>query len=167
MSDISTEIADNAPKGGFAGAEYNAVATNARLEGINLLSSNFSIEPGCIATQDQWKLNYGRRLLSCQFSDDGESVAAILRYHVTAKSGRKKAVHCEADYGVFYQVPAGSTAEAVAGFCRNVGTFAAYPYFRALFAQLVSEAGLRLPPLPSIASTAHIPPKDAKMVKGQ
>jgi hypothetical protein len=66
---------------------------------------------------------------------------------------------CSADYGVFYETPDGTTTAGAVGFCRNVGTFAAYPYFRALFAQLSGEAGLSLPPLPAIASTAHIPPK--------
>jgi hypothetical protein len=159
MSDISNEIANVAPKSGFAGAEYNAVATAAQLQGINLLSSQFSVDPACIVTQGQWKLSYGRKLLACHFSEDGRSVAAILQYQVTAKSSRKRALFCSADYGVFYQMPEGATQEAVTGFCRNVGMFAAYPYFRALFAQLVGEAGIRLPPLPTIASTAHIPPK--------
>jgi hypothetical protein len=162
MSDISTELAKEAPKSGFAGAEYNAVATAARLEGINLLSAQFSIDPDCLMNQTQWKLGYGRKILSCHFSEGEHSVAAIFQYHVTAKFGRKRAMHCVADYGVFYQTPDDATEEAAMGFCRNVGTFAAYPYFRALFAQLVAEAGLRLPALPSIASTAHIPPKEVK-----
>lgn len=164
MSDISTEIAKQAPKTGFAGAEYNAVAAAANLIGINLLSNQFTIDPDCLANQDQWKLSYGRKVLSCQFNDGEHTVAAILQYHVIAKCGRKRALHCVADYGVFYQTPDGATQEAAIGFCRNVGTFAAYPYFRALFAQLVGEAGLILPPLPSIASTAHIPPKEPKKV---
>lgn len=162
---ISNEIEKEAPKGGFAGAEYNAVATGTKLEGINLLASRFEIDPDCIMNQNQWKLSHGRKVLSCHFSEENHSAAAILQYVVTAKYGRKKALQCVADYGVFYHTPDGATQEAAFGFCRNVGTFAAYPYFRALFAQLVSEAGLRLPPLPSIASTAHIPPKDLKKVE--
>lgn len=162
MSDILTEIAKETPKSGFSGAEYNLVATGARLEGINLFASNFVIDPDCLMSQRQWKLSYGRKVLSCHFSDDERNVVAIFQYHVTAKYGRKRALHCVADYGVFYHTPDGATEEAAMGFCRNVGTFAAYPYFRALFSQLVGEAGLRMPPLPSIASTAHIPPKEAK-----
>ncbi len=162
MSDISKEIAKEAPKSGFAAAENNTVATGAHLEGINLLSSLFKIDPDCLVSQSQWKLSYGRKLLSCHFSVEENSVAAIFQYYVTAKFGRKQALHCVADYGVFYHTPDGATEEAAMGFCRNVGTFAAYPYFRALFSQLVGEAGVRMPPLPSIASTAHIPPKEAK-----
>jgi preprotein translocase subunit SecB len=167
MTDLSTEIANEAPKGGFAGAEYNAVATTARLEAINLLSNHFTIDPNCLIEQDQWKLSHGRKVLSCHFSDEDHSVAAILQYNVTAKFGRKRALHCTADYGVFYAIPNGATQEAASAFCRNVGTFAAYPYFRALFAQLAGEAGLMLPPLPSIASTAHIPPKKKMKAKSK
>jgi preprotein translocase subunit SecB len=165
MTDLSTEIAIEAPKGGFAGAEYNAVAKSAQLQGINLLSNNFVIDPNCLMEQNQWKLSHGRKVLSCHFSDEDHSVAAILQYNVIAKFGRKRALLCTADYGVFYAIPNGASQEAASAFCLNVGTFAAYPYFRALFAQLAGEAGLMLPPLPSIASTAHIPPKEPKKVK--
>ena len=162
MTDISTEIAKETPKSGFSGAEYNLVATGARLEGINLFVSQFALDPDCLLNQGQWKLSYGRKVLSCHFSDEDHSAAAVFQYNVTAKYGRKRALHFVADYGVFYHIPNGATEEAAMGFCRNVGTFAAYPYFRALFSQLAAEAGLRMPPLPSIASTAHIPPKEAK-----
>jgi hypothetical protein len=162
MTDISTELAKEAPKSGFSSAEYNAVATGALLEGIKLMASQFIVEPECFVHQGQWKLSYGRKVLSSHFSADDQSVMAIFQYHVTAKYGRKRVLHCVADYCVFYQTPAKATEEAAKGFCRNVGTFAAYPYFRSLFSQLSGEAGLMMPPLPSIASTAHIPPKPAK-----
>lgn len=164
MSDISTEIAKDKPKGGFSGAEYNLVATGARLEGINLFASRFVVEPDCVISQNQWKLSYGRKVISSHFNEEEQRVGAIFQYHVTAKFGRKRALHFEADYGVFYHIPVGATEEAALGFCRNVGTFAAYPYFRALFSQVVGEAGLKMPPLPSIASTAHIPPQKPKKV---
>lgn len=160
MNDITKEMAVVAPTGGFGGAEYNAVAKGADLEGISLFSSKFDIDPQCLGEQDKWKLSYGRRILSCQFSEEDRSVVGIFEYHVTAKSGRKRALHCVAQYGVFYGTPEGATEEGAKGFCRNVGTFAAYPYFRALFANLVAATGLNLPPLPTIASTAHIPPKE-------
>src|SRR3569623_1036986 len=112
MSDISTEIANEAPKSGLSGAEYNAVATAAELEGINLLSSHFTVDPDCLMNQSQWKLGYGRKVLACNFDAEEHSVVAILQYHVTAKFGRKRAVHCVADYGVFYRTPPGATQEA-------------------------------------------------------
>jgi hypothetical protein len=162
MSDITKEMANVALAGGFGGAEYNAVAKGASLEGISLFSTKFEVNPECLGDQRQWKLNYGRKILSCQFSEEDHSVVGIFEYFVTAKLGRKRALNCVAHYGVFYETPEGATDGGAKGFCRNVGTFAAYPYFRALFAQLVAEAGLNLPPLPAIASMAHIPPKESK-----
>jgi hypothetical protein len=105
MTDISMELAKEAPKSGFAGAEYNVVASAVVLEGINLFSSHFKIDPNCLLNQGQWKLSYGRKVLSCHFSEEENSVAAIFQYHVTAKFGRKQALHCVADYGVFYHTP--------------------------------------------------------------
>ena len=161
MNDITKEMAATAPASGFNGAEYNAVAKAAALEGISLFASRFEVNPECLGDQEKWKLSYGRKILSCQFSEDDRSVVGIFEYFVTAKVGRKRALYCSAQYGVFYGTPRGATEAGAKGFCRNVGTFAAYPYFRALFAQLVAATGISLPPLPAIASTAHIPPKEA------
>ena len=159
MTDISQEISELAPSGGFAAAEYNAVATAADLEGIVLLNCNFQLDPEFLGRRKEWRLSYGRNVKSCQYSSDQNSVAGVFQYYVTAKVGRRRAFHCVADYAVFYAVPEGSTEEAAQGFCKNVGRFAAYPYFRGLAATLAAEANVMLPPLPSIASTAHIPPK--------
>jgi preprotein translocase subunit SecB len=147
----------------FSGAEYNAVAVAAQLEAINLLASNFDTSPECLADHSKWKLSYARKVVSCTCDEEGGYVAAILRYEVTAKFGRKKAMTCGADYGIYYSIPEGSKADAAIGFCRNVGAFAAYPYFRSLVAQLTWNAGINLPPLPAIASTAHIPKKASEV----
>jgi hypothetical protein len=160
MTDISDELGSESK--GFSSSEYNLVARRASLESINLLNSRFDVLMESFAAQNAWKLNYGRKVLSCHYSEEDLSVAGIFQYFVTAKHGRKRALHCVADYAVFYEVPANSTEEAAKGYCHNVGTFAAYPYFRALFAQLVAGAGLSLPPLPAIASVAHIPPRKGK-----
>lgn len=159
MSDISNEIQELAPPAGFSSAEYNHVATSAELEAIVLLNSQFVFNLEHWPRRDKWKLSYGRKVKSCHFNAEESSVAAVFEYHMTAKSGRSIALRCVAEYAVFYETPEGATEEAARGFCRNVGVFAAYPYFRSLVAKLVSEANVDLPPLPAIASTAHIPPK--------
>lgn len=159
MTDISKEIAATARGAGFAAAEYNAVATAAELEGIILLSCSFALDPEFLGRRKEWRLSYGRKMKSCQFSQEQNSVAGIFEYYVTAKVGRKRAFHCVADYAVFYATPDGATEEAAQGYCNNVGRFAAYPYFRGLAAKLAAEANVMLPPLPAIASTVHIPPK--------
>ena len=159
MSDITKEMTAQAPPQGFGGDEYNAVALNAELEGIVLLNSRFDVDPELIGRRGEWKLSYGRKLNSCRFNSNERSVAGVFDYHVTAKVGRKRALHCSAQYAVFYETPVDATEAGSVGFCRNVGIFAAYPYFRALVARVTADAGVQLPPLPMIASKAHIPPK--------
>ena len=144
---------------GFKGADYNAVATAAHLESIRLISQRFDINPECLDDPSLWKLEFGRQVVACTYHREDGFVAAIIRFEVTAKQGRKRALKCLAEYGVMYSVPDDAEEEAAMGFCRNVGSFAIYPYFRALVAQLAWNAEISLPPLPSIASTAHIPPK--------
>jgi len=168
MGDITKEVAAEARPAGFSGAEYNAVATAAELEGVNLLSTRFDVQPEALSEPKDMKLSHGRKVLSCGFDADRQSVVAIFQYNVQGKLGRKKVLDCTADFAVMYHTPEGATESAAIGFCRNVGRFTAYPYFRTLVAQLTWNAGMVLPPLPTIASTAHIPPKpkEKQIVEG-
>lgn len=159
MSDITKEVNAQAPPGGFCGEEYNRVATHAELEGIILINANFEVSPEFLGRRKDWKLSYGRKVSSCRFSSEDRSVVGVFDYHVTAKVGRKRALHCSAQYAVFYETPEEATEAGSIGFCRNVGLFAAYPYFRSLVARVAADANVQLPPLPTIASKAHIPPK--------
>lgn len=162
MTDIVEHSANTPSRPGFSAAEYNAVAVGSSLQAINLLSSRFDVNAECLGDNENWNLSYGRKVLSCTVDLKNRYVAAIFRYEVTAKVGRKRAMVCKADYGIYYTIPDDSTEEAALGFCRNVGSYAAYPYFRTLVAQLTWNAGVNLPPLPAIASTAHIPKKPKK-----
>lgn len=159
MGEIAKVSGRPPTQSGFKGAEYNAVATHAKLEKICLTGSRFDISPEHFSNQSDWKLSYGRKLKSCQFVPEDACVMGVFEYHVTAKVGRSRAMQCTAEYIVLYDVPGDASEAAAHGFCKNVGAFAAYPYFRGLVAHLFAEAGLNIPPLPAIASTAHIPPK--------
>lgn len=154
-----SEVVSNKKKAGFSAAEYNSVAVAATLHAINLLASSFKVDVEEMNHAEDWRLSYNRKFLACHYDAERNQVAAIMQFQVIGRSGRKQAMKCTADYGVFYEVPRDATEEAAIGFCRNVGSFAAYPYFRSLVAQLAWNAGLTLPPMPSIASTAHIPSK--------
>lgn len=160
MGEVATRSAPKSAKQpGFTGAEYNGVATVAKLERICLASSRFDINPEHLSDQSEWKLSYGRKIKSCRFVPDDQYVMGIFEFHVKARLGRARAMQCTAEYVVLYHVPENAPEAAAEGFCKNVGAFAAYPYFRGLVAHLFAEAGLSIPPLPAIASTAHIPPK--------
>ena len=158
MPDKTPAVVDQ-PKKGFSGKDYNHVAMGSNLRAISLLKTEFNVNASCLADKDKWKLSYDWHPLACEYDGKGR-VSAIFQYIVIAKLGRKTAVRCAAEYIVLYGVPQDSEAEAAEGFCHNVGFFAAYPYFRALVAQLASSANILLPPLPNMASTAHIPKKN-------
>lgn len=157
---MANEIVNSSPEKskGFTGDEYNAVALSAKLTAVSLLSSRFDVKPDILGAGDSadLKLSYGRTLMACQFDRELGQVAALFQYHVTGKSGRRKVLSCVVDYLVSYEIALDAAELAALGFCRNTGSFAAYPYFRALVAQFAWGAGLNLPPLPAIASTAHI-----------
>lgn len=139
----------------YSRAEYNVVAEGSELRAINLLASSFKFNVEEMANESNWKLSYNRRILACHYIKDQNQVAAIIQYQVIAKSGRKQAMKCSADYGVFYEVPENVAEKAVVRFCEIIGSFAVYPYFRALVAQMGWNAGLKLPPMPTIASTDY------------
>lgn len=143
--------------GRFSSADYNDVAHRAALRGINLLNNSYDFDPVPGVDIEKWRLGYGVSVKSCKYSRDEGFVSAIIRYTMTAKYGRKKIVNCCSEFGVFYEVGLVENPSAAEAFCNNVGVFAAYPYFRSLVSSLVWNSGIELPPLPSIASTAHIP----------
>lgn len=149
-------------RGGFSADEYNKVAMGAQVQSIQLLKLDFEARPDRMQRSAQLALSYGRSLLSCRFDEQSHSAAAIFQFNVTAKSGRAKAFHCTADYAVVYETPEGASIEACTSFCKHVGSFAAYPYFRALAAQMAWNAGIDLPPLPAIAAMPIVPKSNEK-----
>lgn len=158
----ASSVEEVAASRGFSSAEYNAVAHAAKLRVINLLNSSFDFSPEPGVDKDDWKLAYGVRVTSCKYQESGEFAAAVIRYTMTAKHMRRKIISCSAEFGVFYDVGLVVNPVAAEAYCNNVGVFAAYPYFRTLVSNLLWNAGVDLPPLPSIASTAHVPKSERK-----
>lgn len=160
-------IADRERKG-FSSSDYNYVAMRSKLRLISLTKSSFEVNSDCLRDKKHWKLSYDWNVLACHFDASRGSSSGLFQYLVTAKLGRKIAMRCIAEYVVYYDVPEESENEAAEGFCHNVGPFAAYPYFRSFVAQCTADANLLLPPLPMIASTAHIQkkPKSESETKG-
>jgi len=152
-------VARASKKPGFSSDEYNGVATTAILVTIQLLNSNMQGSPGLYSGEEELRLSYGRELRSCRFDRESGSAVAIFGFGVKAENGEDEAFVCEAEYAVIYQVPDDAPEEAVMAFCKSVGVFAAYPYFRSLAAQMAWNAGLDLPPLPSISAMPVVPKK--------
>ncbi|MGP7795594.1 hypothetical protein [Sphingomonas sp. CLY1604] len=148
----------------FSSDEYNHVARTARMSGLRLLKFAMDAQPEIYSRDVKPKLSYGRELLSCSYDEESRAVAAIFRYSVSAKTGRSKAFLCQADYAVVYDMEEGAKREAGLAFCKHVGAFACYPYFRAAVSHMAWGSGIDLPPLPAIAAMPVVPkkPKEEK-----
>ena len=154
---LPAEVQAAAERGGFSGAEYNAVAMNAQLDTIKLVNLVLETNPELQQSEGARELAFERKLLSCRFDEPNHVAAAIFQFCVGARREGKDEFRCVGDYAVLYNVPEGSTPEAATAFCKHVGSFAAYPYFRAVAAQMAWNAGVNLPPLPSIAAMPVVP----------
>jgi hypothetical protein len=157
---LPTEVQAAAKRGGFSGAEYNHVATTARLQTITLLKLDFDVHPERFEGDGEIRLAFDRKVLSCRFDEESPAAAAIFQFSVVAKQGRARAFHLVADYAVLYAMGPDAKPDAATGFCKHVGAFAAYPYFRAVAAQMAWNAGVDLPPLPAIAAMPVMPKSD-------
>lgn len=162
---LPDEVRAAAERGGFSGAEYNLVAMNAHLDTIKLVNLVLETNSEIQQREGERELAFGRKLLSCRFDKANWAVAAIFQFCVSVRRGGEDEFRCEGDYAVIYNVPEGSAAEAATAFCKHVGSFAAYPYFRAVASQMAWNAGVDLPPLPSIAAMPVVPKPPEKTVK--
>jgi hypothetical protein len=147
----------------FDKAAYNQVVDSAQLVTVQLSKVNFSIDGDFYDESTPKKLHFDRGVAGCFFDPEGPSVTGSFKYVVYSKSGRKKQLAADAEFVVIYALAEGADEIAAKIFCRRVGMFAAFPYFRALMANLAWSANAPLPPLPVIAtkgsniSVAHAP----------
>ena len=156
MTDVSSEQVQPTNANEFSAAEYNKVAKVAELATIDLLKvrSNFALGS---RLDEQVKLSFGRKVLSCGYDVDQSAAHAVFQYFVKGKRGGKSVFTISGDYAVLYFCEGDLETNAATAFAHNVGVFAAYPYFRALAAHLAWSANLELPPLPMIATQAYKP----------
>jgi hypothetical protein len=163
---LPTEVRAAAEREGFSSAEYNAVAMNSSLDTIKLVNLVLETNPEVQQRDDERELSFGRKVLSCRFDKDSGAAAAIFQFCVSVLRGGDEEFKCIGDYAVLYDMPQDAKAEAATAFCKHVGSFAAYPYFRAVAAQMAWNAGVDLPPIPSIAAMPVVPkPPQEKSAK--
>lgn len=137
---------------GFAAEEYNAIARQAKLGMIRVAKVGFECAPDFNEYEDEVRLSIDRECLACSTSDDGDVVIAMFKFRALAKYKRRIMLKGEAVYAVLYEIPADCNHDAAHAFCRKVGQYAAYPYFRALMSQFAWAAEANLPPIPVIAA---------------
>lgn len=142
-------------------AAYNSLVAAARLRDIRLLKADFSVDPNSLEHQDNWKLTQTCEIQLAEFNAEAELLVTFVDAAATCKFKNKKIVTVRCRYIVVYDVQGKPEALAVNAFARRVARFAAYPYFRAHVAEISSQAGLRLPPLPIIKEVKIIPKIEA------
>jgi hypothetical protein len=138
-------------------AAYNSLVAAARLRDIRLLKSEFVLDPDGIDAEDSWKLNQSCEIQQAQFSPETEMLLTFVEASAICKIKNKKVVTVRCRYLVAYEVQGDPEELAINAFAKRVARFAAYPYFRAHVAEIASQAGLRLPPLPIIKEVKYIP----------
>jgi hypothetical protein len=136
---------------------YNNIATRASLRDIKLVSTKFDVLPSFFTENESVKLHLDNSVEDLQFSRESSIVLGAFVYQVRATLGRKRVLHCKGHFLVVYDIPEGGDEEAAKAFCGRVGFFAAYPYFRALFATLTRFGGAELPILPVLSSSPQKP----------
>lgn len=128
---------------------YREAADAADVKSIRLVSSNFDIKPDAFTESDRsWKQVYRCDTVSAQYDKDQSVLFAFIEAAAICKIGNRNVISLKCNYIVSYIVHGNPEKVAAERFARHVGRFAAYPYFRAHFAELTSQAGLNLPPLP-------------------
>lgn len=131
---------------------YNPIATNSTLVSVQTIASHFEVNPDFFSKNDKLKIELGHNVLSVSHYEKDNLAVGIFRYEVIAKAVRKHVMCVRADFMVLYEVPEGSAEYESRAFCARVGLFAAYPYFRSLFAHLTSLGQLELPVLPVLSA---------------
>jgi hypothetical protein len=146
-------------------AEYNELVDNAELTSVRLVSSNFKLEPDAIqADGEDMKRSYSCVTEGCYFEDGDDRAVGIIDASASLKVNKKNVFKLKCQYVVFYSVKGSPSKIAVQTFINRVGRFAVYPYFRGYFAEVCSQAGLYVPPLP-IMREGQRPIPDVKPIQ--
>lgn len=138
MNDIDTE-------------EYANVARCARLLSIQLIASNFKIEPDFFEenANDKMKLNFED--LHESYDEENRVATGIFRFEAIRKRANRKIFSLRDEFIVAYYIPSDCDTLHGKAFAANVGLIAAYPYFRAHVASTASLADADMPVLPIIS----------------
>lgn len=138
-----------AAHGKVAASDYSAAVDAAEIIDIRLIKSEFAVEPeGLGRERSQWKQSYDFQVRDVRFDGTRNLLTGLVIGDAVCKVGRKRIIGLKCRYLVAYAVTGAPTEAAAEIFVRRVAAFAAYPYFRAHFAEVCSQSGIVLPPLP-------------------
>ena len=135
---------------------YNKVVDSAVLRDIKLISSTFYVRPNFFDLRDKVELSINKKCTDCTDVEEG-TIVAFFSFEVHGRlrdhdEDDNEVMEASAVYLAAYNVDPDSQATEAAAFCKRVGLFAAYPYFRALVAHWAADADLDIPPIPLISA---------------
>lgn len=131
---------------------YNAVAKHSRLSMIQLIENELKVLPSFFTQKNDVSLELNHQVCSLSISRNEQVVYGMFHYEVIGKSNRKHLLKAKSDFLVVYEIADDAEENEAKAFCARVGLFAAYPYFRATFAQQCAFANLELPTLPVLSA---------------
>jgi hypothetical protein len=154
-------VATPQPREAVSPTAYNTLVAAARLRDIRLLKSEFSLDPEGVDREDEWKLSQSCEIKGADFIPESNLLMTFIDASASCKIKNKKVIQVRSRYLVVYDLQGSPSEAAVDAFAKRVARFAAYPYFRAHVAEIGSQAGVRLPPLPMIKEVKVIPKAEA------
>jgi hypothetical protein len=144
---VSTQTAASNVK--VSAREYSEAVEAAEIINIRLIKSEFVVEPEALSRErSQWKQNYDFQVRDIAFDATRSLLTGLVVGEAVCRVGRKRILGLKCRYLVAYAVSGSPTEAAAETFVRRVAAFAAYPYFRSHFADVCSQSGIVLPPLP-------------------
>jgi len=138
-------------------AAYNAFVATTTLQEVRLVKSDFALNPEGFLDEDGWVYAHACELDSSHYDSERDLLFAFLSAEAFATKKRKRLVSVKCRYVVVYSVSGKPEESVVDAFAKRVARFTAFPYFRAHFADLMSQAGMHVPPLPVLKETRPLP----------
>lgn len=127
---------------------YNALIGRATLRGIWMTESRFDMNPQALELEEG-PMSHALRTSDVEVTVDDDGVLnGFVRFEAASRRKRRRVIHVSARYFISYVVTGGCDQHMADLFMDRVGKLAAYPYFRALVASLVGQAGAQVPTLP-------------------
>lgn len=157
---MATKLEDDNVKNqapAFLAADYNRVVQSANLLSVQLIKTDFNVDEKFFDHKIKRSLVMNREYLKFVFDKKQKVVAGEFRFSFQTKGPVESVLSSSAEYLVIYEFAENDVNEAAAiDFCKRVGVFAAYPYYRALVAHLSWATNTNLPPMPVIATRGSL-----------
>lgn len=133
-------------------AQYNRVVSHAKIADIRLIGSKLDLKPEAVEMAGRaWTFSLSDQLDDWSCDNEKGTLTGVFSYTAACLEGRKRLLSVSGRYLCTYALSDLCDGEAGRQFLTRVGRFAAYPYFRSIFAALTQQSGLLLPPLPVIS----------------